>query len=152
MLELRAVRTSSLGRETPAYQGKLYVDGKFAALVGNDGNGGSAHFYQRDNDLIDEARRQAEAMPAYDDGKYAPLTMDLELWLNLEVGKIEFQRTIMRKAKKKTLYQVAGQRDGYYEVNVPFSAAAKRDVLAQHPDAIFLNETVAGVKLGVPTL
>jgi hypothetical protein len=113
-LELRKVKiVSSMSRETIAYSGELWVNGKRTATLFNDGGGGADEINTIYHNGPEEHRasiarlQEAEAYcrtlpdePSSLDG-YPPLKMTLDLWISLQLGKISNEQEAKKFRKKR---------------------------------------------------
>jgi hypothetical protein len=117
-LELRKVKiVSSMSRETIAYTGELWVNGKLTATLFNDGGGGSDEIntiylngpeeHRASIKRLQEAEEYCRTLPDHlspknEAGGYGyALKMTLDLWINLEVGKISDEQELKKFRKKR---------------------------------------------------
>lgn len=136
-VELRGVKiASNMSEETIAFTGSLYIDGKKAADVKNAGQGGDNATWFKDRDLRLAFEAWAVAlppMPVTDDdiamGLTEPMAMSSDLWLSLEVGRIDEERYWKRKCSKGVLVILTKHAKGEFGEykNTPYtpSIAAK---------------------------
>jgi hypothetical protein len=129
-LELRKVKTNAaLSEETIAFSAEVWIDGKYAFDASNHGTGGATSFYRsslkskenpgpaarREAELVEQAEAYCKTLAPVEspfDGQ--PVTMDLELWCNVEIGRIQDRRRIERAAKKAVIFTLPGDEDGSF--------------------------------------
>jgi hypothetical protein len=107
-LELKKVKISlSQSEETTAFTGELYIDGTKVANVSNAGRGGANRILPIDQTIASFLVRKADefckTLPPEIDEQVGELSMDLEFWISLEVGKIVNENEINKKQKKNIL-------------------------------------------------
>ena len=119
--ELRKVKVyDGMSRETTAFNAELWIDGKLAAHVENDGGGGSHMIRYVDRNHGKSAFQKAfdawtEAMPpvpvedewAIERG-FGPMAMDAELWIGEEVERIALEQQLRRACGRNTLIRLEG--------------------------------------------
>ena len=113
--ELRKLKTfKALSRETDAFSAELWIDGKLAAHVTNDGGGGSHMIRYVDRNHGRSAYETAfnawtEAMPPTPaDDDFGPMAMDAELWIGEEVERIALEQQLRRACGRNTLIRLEG--------------------------------------------
>ena len=106
--ELKGVKiASNMSEETIAFTGALWINGKKAADLKNDGQGGANCAWFTDKELKKAFDAYCESLPpepqtdewAIEKGLDA-LSMNSDLWISLEVGKIDEARFWKRKCSK----------------------------------------------------
>lgn len=118
--------------ETLCFEASLYVNGKRAAVVSNDGHGGS-HSYH----VIDRAAfAQAEAAAA---GADLPFDFErLDQLVDNLVGDYEEQKRLRRLAKRYTLFRLPGDDPNALRTlkgPKPYDAASLAYIERKYPDA-----------------
>ena len=124
--ELRKVKVyDGLSRETTAFNAELWIDGKLAAHVENDGGGGSHMIRYVDRNHGRSAYETAfnawtEAMPPTPaDDDFGPLEMDAELWISEEVERIAWEQQLKRRCSRNTLIRIEGDGADEYRSFTP---------------------------------
>lgn len=148
-LEIKGLKTWQ-GRDGYGYQGDLYVNGRKALHFLDEGNGGAVWV-----DYFDasgqRSRRQPETGPGAEFLAYvAALPADAEgrkpsidIVLAGLADEHELSRRLVRACKSKTLFRVPGDAPAAYrEIKKPFTPELRAQVVARHPEAVFINETV----------
>ena len=121
--ELKGVKiASNMSEETIAFTGALWINGKKAADLKNDGHGG-ANFIRWFNRELEKAfDAYCESLPsqpvtddwAIERGFTDPLPMDSDLWISLEVGKIDEARYWKRRCAKTMCIILKSHRHGQF--------------------------------------
>ena len=160
-IELKSVKTMpSLSKDSNAYTAKLYVDGEFIAVVGNEGNGGCDRVYDkgRKGSLGDAMRAYdaaclrylREAAPVNTSEEGEPPVMENESLEDACGGIIE-RGMIVKEIARLTRKSIVLFTDGLPKPgeHAPLSAyrlenpahleAAKASILAKHPGGLILN-------------
>ncbi len=144
-LELKNINIQvKLSEETPAYTGRLFVDGKFFAEVSNHGQGGcdmqyppkgtEKGFYDRVNALD---KQIAETFPTHDsEWSDEPLKESLEMWCHGKVWEHVDQRNFKSSLSRKVLAYKDGK---VYTYKGKKSEALMDAVAKQSPDLTILN-------------
>jgi hypothetical protein len=123
--ELRKLKTfQELSRETNAFSAELWIDGKIAAYVENDGGGGSHMIRYVDRSHGKSAFEDAfnawtKAMPPIPDDGYGPLEMDAELWIGEEMERIAWEQQLKRRCSRNTLIRLEGDSADEYRTFKP---------------------------------
>ena len=124
--ELRKVKVyDGLSRETTAFNAELWIDGKLAAHVENNGGGGSHMIRYVDRNHGKSAYETAfnawtEAMPPTPaDDDFGPLEMDAELWISEEVERIAWEQQLKRRCSRNTLIRIEGDGTDEYRSFTP---------------------------------
>jgi hypothetical protein len=151
-VELRGVKiAANMSEETIAFTGSLYINGQKAADCKNDGQGGPnfARFTDREMEKAFDAYCHAlPPEPVTDDWAiergFTSLPMDAELWLSLEVGRVEEARYWKRKCAKTMCVILRSHKAGQFTQykNWPYSAAAAAEVRKMHGNELveIINE------------
>jgi len=121
-VELKGVKiASNMSEETIAFTGTLWINGKKAADLKNDGNGGANCAWFKDRELEKAFDAYCESLPAVpqtDDwaieNGLGPLAMNSDFWISLEVGKIDEERAWKRKCKKNVIVILKKHGEGQY--------------------------------------
>lgn len=145
-IELKKISINTrLSEETVCYSADLVWNGKKVAEVSNHGHGGPDMVRVTDQVGFDAAIAFVKAMPRVE-SEYFPdgLPMDLELWCQTEVGKIEEEKrmrsALARLIKSKIVVSKDGQILTYGIKGVKLMTAEHvARFKASHPDAIILN-------------
>lgn len=118
----------------------LYIDGKKAAFILDEGHGGGvfARWYDQKLEAVLEAHVATLPDPPPSDG--FQMKMDAELFFYQLADEYEMAKKLRRACKTKTLYRMPG--DKIFEVKRPFSPEIKAHILSKHPEAKFINEEV----------
>ena len=109
--EIRNLRTME-GEETPAFTGTLYCDGKKAADLRSDGQGGDVLIRWFDRALEPAFMAHVTALPL-DLGKHGgTVAMDPSTFLFLLVEKQQENKRIARHCRTKTLFRTKDMEAG----------------------------------------
>ncbi len=82
-IELRRLtHNARLSQETNAYAADVYIDGRKAGTVRNDGGGGESHVHITPSELFDRAWAWCESLPPDTSGG-TELKMDLPFYLDM---------------------------------------------------------------------
>jgi hypothetical protein len=151
-VELKGVKiASNMSEETVAFTGSLYINGKKAADLKNDGNGGANFAWFNDRELEKAFDAYCESLPAVpqtDDWAIekglGPLAMNSDFWISLEIGKIDEERFWKRKCSKTMCIKLKGHKDGEFTQYKawPYSADAAKEVRKIHGEELveIINE------------
>ena len=130
--ELRKVTEyAGLSRDSIAFNAELWIDGKLAAHVEDDGHGGAPHFR-----YVDRMHGKSEfeavfdawvaAMPPIppdqwdiDNGFTDPTAMNPELWIGGELLRVELEKVTKRKCARNTLFRLVGDGADEYRTFQP---------------------------------
>lgn len=154
--KFQSMRTDDGG----GYSFDLYMDGKLAAFVCQEGNGGSTMVRWSDqkhgaSELEKQFDAYVDALPAealaadaqewekelYPDGK---IKVDADTFLAQLADEYELTKRFKRMCKSKTLFRLPEDgKEHYRTVKQPFTPELKAKILARHPGATFINEEVA---------
>jgi hypothetical protein len=102
-LELKKIKYSDFAsQETHCYQAELWVNGKLAAHVTNEGHGGNDNVYPVNKELLEIAQKYCKSLPPveseyFEDG----LPMDLELWCGEALENHLKQKDIAKHLKRR---------------------------------------------------
>jgi len=134
----------ALSDETLAFSATVNIDGQPAFSATNHGQGGSNEYrplrskasasYRSAVDKVVEIARAC----GYDLEPADELISDL-------LDEIEFRRKVLTQINRsKTVFQVPSEPDSWRSYDSIYTVAVRNKILADFPDAIFLNETIAG--------
>ena len=120
-VELRKVKVyDGLSRETTAFNAELWIDGKLAAYVENNGGGGGhmiryvdrSHGKSAFEDAFNAWTKAMPPVPCEDDWAiergFGPLEMDADLWIGEEVERIALEKQLRRSCGRNTLIRLDG--------------------------------------------
>jgi hypothetical protein len=150
-LELRKIEYSKrLSEETPAYAAVLFVDGKEACHVGNNGHGGCDRQYWIGGNNSNPVRERVEAyfasLPERDTGlelggKPFMLQPSLEGWCHEELDVQENVKRLKRTlAKKVAIITVDGLMYTYPTVSPKdLNDTARASIARKYPGCTFMT-------------
>ena len=156
--ELRKVKEyAELSHDSIAFNAELWIDGKLAAHVEDDGHGGSVFFRYVDRTHGKSKFETAfeawlSAMPPVPCDDFGPMDMDSELWVGQELDRINLEKTLQRKCARNTLIRMVGDLDTEFRSFKParkYSPAFAAQLREKHGDKLIeiLNERfIKGVK------
>jgi hypothetical protein len=147
-------------QETTCFEATLYIDGRRAAVVANDGGGGCNRYRFADRAL--EARFRAHCaalppLPADPERGYGPLPMDADLLVGQLLARHEAEKQHRRWCKDAVVFRLKGDEVGTYRsLKTAFTERIRPGLVARYGDALeeILNETIGQVPipaLGAPT-
>jgi len=152
-VELKGVKiASNMSEETIAFTGVLWINGAKAADLKNDGQGGDNRAWFKDRELERAFNAYCEALPpepvtdawAIERGFTDPSPMNADLWISLEVGKIDEARYWKRKCAKTMCIILKSHKDGQFTQYKawPYSSSAAAEVRTIHGDELveIINE------------
>jgi hypothetical protein len=146
-IELKNVKHSEFAsRETDCFQASVYIDGKKAGTVENDGQGGCNHYNPWK--LADTLNAYAKTLPP-DVYEYQGETHTLEQDADILIGDL-LNKHLRHKREKalcrnKTLFRIPGEKYKEGEWNVvpqPFSDFLKEKIIQKYGNVQILNEQV----------
>jgi len=148
-ITLKNIKRSKFAcHETVCFEASLYIDGKKAAIVSNDGNGGSNYYYFEDKKLAKAFDVYCKNLPPVtfkSNGKEYTLENDSDLVVSELLEKAELLKNQKKICKNNTVFKLKKDVEGAYRIiKVPFSAKIKESILNMHKDKIeyFLNERI----------
>ena len=134
---------SNMSEETIAFTGALWINGKKAAELKNDGNGGANFAWFVDRELEKAFDAYCESLPpepqtdewAIERGLDA-MSMDSDLWISLEVGKIDEARYWKRKCAKTMCVILKSHKEGkFIQYKAwPYTTDAAKEVREKYGD------------------
>ena len=99
-LELKNIKYAAFAsEETPCYQAAVYVDGKKAVLVSNDGHGGSDHQQFKDKVTEEAITAYFAGLPKVASSFGVEFNPNLEYWCHTQVEVFNLLKTIRRLSK-----------------------------------------------------
>jgi hypothetical protein len=121
-IELRAVKISkALSRETIAFTGTLYIDGRKAAYCMNDGGGADntvdfvggwdGEFFKA---MQEHIATLPPVRPKWLKAEEKPLRVTLDWFISDLVGKAETEQAIKRWCRRNVVYRIKGDPEGEY--------------------------------------
>jgi hypothetical protein len=117
-IALKGVKiASNMSEETIAFTGALYIEGRKAADLKNDGQGGATFMWFEDKELEREFEAFCASLPphiAEFGGRREELSMNAEFWISLEVSRIDEERAWKRKCKKNIIVILKAHGEGEY--------------------------------------
>lgn len=142
-LEVRNVKMLQTHRGF-AFTCTLYVDGKKAASVSQEGHGGGNDYRWSDQNLAKRVHAYAESLPdvTFDGGS---LSNDLDLTIENLINDLEDKKRIKRLCKKneRTIWRTPDMKPEEWRISsYPFTPAVVSMIRATHPSAIFANELI----------
>jgi hypothetical protein len=125
---------SFMGQDCLAFTGEVYIDGKKAFHVSNDGNGGS-HSYYMDRDTEKKVLEFCASQPAtvFD---WGTIPYDIESLIDELIDQLE----VNKLCKTKTVFKVDSKE---YIYKAKFCPEVKTNLLKEFPTAVFMNEQYA---------
>jgi hypothetical protein len=149
-VELKKVHVSRRGsEETTRFDAELYIDGKYAAVVSNDGHGGCHHFLFSDRDLEQRFYAYARSLPPVKT-EFGMMDMDDEMLVDELLSRYEEEKQLKRWCKKSTVIRLKGSEEGsYQQFPEPFSAAMKGFLVNRYGDQLeeIVNERFAQTQM-----
>ena len=134
---------TNLSEETIAFTGSLWINGKKAADLKNDGQGGANFAWFNDRELEKAFDAYCESLPpepqtdewAIERGLDA-MSMDSDLWISLEVGKIDEARYWKRKCAKTMCIILKSHKEGQFIQYKawPYTTDAAKEVREKYGD------------------
>ena len=151
--ELKNVKIAEfLSEETTAFTATLYIDGKKAAEVRNNGRGGANSILALEGkrDIVREFEEWAEALPPHrmdgenpDDigvSKYGEIPMSGEFYIDLLLSKYQEEKQINGWCRNKIVLQHKDAPDDQYEtIGQKFTVALVPALQARYPDYEIVN-------------
>jgi hypothetical protein len=131
-------------RKNTSYEAELHLDGRFAAQVRYDGNGGDLELHFLDRGLEQKFYVHCRSLPPQRcpfTGNPVPMDSDAVMTELMEQAGIEYE--VAKLCKKFTVFRLKGDdRLAYRTWRHPFSEATKKTLLAHYGDQIdfFYNE------------
>ena len=139
------------GHDGQGFNATLYVDGKKAAFVDDDGWGGGYQYQWFDQDARLAFAAHVASLPP-EKSEYFPegLKPDADIVIGDLIDRVEDEKEHKRMVKlcaTACLFTIKGQRAGaYYVTKVPYNDVSRASILKRHPDAEFINDHLADGK------
>lgn len=140
-IELRNVKYAAFAsQETSCFQATVYIDGKRAGEVSNEGHGGPDSISPRElQTRLDEygasLPKEACDWTDRDTGKAAEISQTAETLIGNALDAWLLQRELKRICKKAA-YAVNGK---IYTLKVPYDERVREHLAKKYPDAKILN-------------
>jgi hypothetical protein len=130
--------------ETVCFKAELVIDGVKAAVVGNDGKGGSNYYHFDDRTVEKAFNAFCEAMPPVK-SEVGDLPMDADLYVGELLDAWQNAAFLKRHCKNKTVFRMPCDKAGEYRtIKNPFTPAVKDFLLRKYgPKVEIMNEKVA---------
>lgn len=142
-LEVRNVKMLETHRGV-AFTCTLYVDGKKAASVSQEGCGGSNDYRWVDAELAKRVHAYAQTLPGTEfDG--VVLENDLDLTIENLINDLEIRKQVKRlcKGNSRTVWRTPDMKPEEWRISAcPFTALAAATIRATHPEVVFANELI----------
>ena len=147
-IELKNISHSkALSEETNAFSATVFIDGKRAGAVSNNGHGGAHryHPYELEKTLNDYAKTLPPIVSDLKNNDGTPFTYaaSADTLIDEVFADALEAKDMKRLCAKKTLFREAGKeykKGEWISYNRPFTPEFKAWVLAKHPAATFANE------------
>ncbi len=146
-ITISGLKTTALVDDSAPFSCTVLVNGVRAFIASDDGHGGTYRFdplNARGKELLGKAEAYATSLPPVDvEGESMP--SDLEILIGRLVDREEERAQLRRWARAAVVYRTPQMHDGEYAtISGAYTVAIKAQILAEHPDAEILNETVLG--------
>lgn len=113
-IELKNYRPAhQLSRETTAFTASIWIDGKRAGTVSNDGHGGCNLYHFDDRTLEQEFHDYCKSLPPVD-GSFGPLDMDADLLIGELCEAADHERWLKSKTRNAVLFRLEGDNENEY--------------------------------------
>ena len=150
--ELRNVKEyAGLSHDSIAFNAELWIDGKLAAHVEDDGHGGAVFFRYVDR-MHGKSKFEtafnawvAAMPPTSADDDFGPMDMDAELRVSQELDRVNLEKVTKRKCARNTLIRLVGDGEHEYRTFKParkYTPAFAAQLREKHGDNLIeiLNE------------
>lgn len=150
-IELKNVKHAKFAsEETDCFEASVYIDGKKAGTVSNDGRGGPNRYLP--NTLYMALDDHAKTLPMYDLYAAAGVKSDKTKMVHPDPDTVISElfndhlrvKDEKRLCAKQIVYRIPGQqyKEGeYHVIKAKYSADYKRKLVAKHgPDVFILND------------
>ena len=128
---------TNMSEETIAFTGSLWINGKKAADLKNDGQGGANFAWFTDKELEKAFDAYCESLPPEPQtDEWPAMSMDSDLWISLEVSRIEEEKYWKRKCVKAMCIILKRHKEGQFiqYKGWPYSPDAAKKVREKHGD------------------
>jgi hypothetical protein len=140
-VELKSIKEAG-GEETPRFEAVLWLDGVKAAVVSNDGRGGSNRYHWFDQEFGRSLMREEFAIYAKEQLPNEKFEVEDQIIYGL-LDEAASKKKLKRLCGKKTLAHLPGQRYGAGEwsvFNAKFTQVTKTQLETKYPGIVFANE------------
>lgn len=150
-IELKNIKYAAFAsEETNCFEASVYVDGKKAGTVSNEGRGGADKIepYELQKRITEYAATlpHIDISNIYKDGQKHTMPQCSETLIGDLMEEWIERRDLKRLCSKKVLFRIPGQvyeKGEYHTLNCKFSAEVKVKLVAKHgADVAILNETL----------
>jgi hypothetical protein len=130
-IELKKLKVHrDMSQETECFSADIYIDGKYAAHVQNDGGGGCNMYHFEDRKLEQAFNAFCESLPPLPPDPQYPslgsLEMDADLYIGGLIQQEETRKQLTRWCKKQTVFRLKGAEKGTWQIiKFPFDAKMK---------------------------
>lgn len=126
------------------WQADLFVDGRKAALVTDEGTGGCLRWQVLNVEAVEAFATSCGVAQPFA-GRSAMVMCDTEM--DIEIAKLvdahEQAKQIKRWCRSATLFTVPGDEAGSYRtIKAKYAPAVKAHILGKYPNAVILNEAL----------
>ena len=128
---------TNMSEETIAFTASLWINGKKAADLKNDGQGGPNFMWFTDRELEKAFDAYCESLPPEPQtDEWPAMSMDSDLWISLEVSRIEEEKYWKRKCVKAMCIILKRHKEGQFiqYKGWPYSPDAAKKVREKHGD------------------
>ena len=145
-IQLKNVKIAwNMSEETTAFTATLYIDGKKAAYVKNEGTGGDNHPRFTDRELEKEFHEFCKNLPPeyLDDDDDEPYPMTYDSFLGNLLSEWILNDDWKKACKKGVVYTLTSHKDGEYMLwKVPYSPEMAKRVREQYSETGNLKEII----------
>jgi hypothetical protein len=149
-IELKNVKIAAFAsEETTCFQAALWIDGKKAATVSNEGRGGCNTFRFQDRALEQQFHEYCRTQPPLPDPHFENgLPMSSDLFVSLLLEDYEEAKKLKQWCKTKTVFRLIGDEPGSWRITaLRFSPAVKARLEKLYPTKL---EVIANEVHGAP--
>lgn len=146
-IELKNIKEhKGLSQETPAYTARVYVDGKPAVDVSNDGHGGCDYQYAIKGaaHTVEEINDWCKAnLPKIEFGDdYPPMDQDLELWCHAELGRQDSIKWVKSQLRRNIIVNTGEKVVAWTKKKKgrDIERLIRDQVAKKYPDGTILND------------
>lgn len=145
-IQLKNVKIAwNMSEETTAFTATLYIDGKLAAHVKNEGTGGDNYPRFTDRELEKEFHEFCKNLPPeyLDDDDDEPYPMTYDSFLGNLLSEWILNDDWKKACKKGVVYTLTSHKDGEYMLwKVPYSPEMAKRVREQYSETGNLKEII----------
>jgi hypothetical protein len=147
-LELKNLKIhKDMSEETLCFSATLYVDGKKAANVQNNGHGGCHRYHWEDETLGARVNALAKTQPLEIQSEH------LDQLIDALIVQKETRKFLARQMRKKTLFRLKGDKKGEWRtINSPYTSAVEAFIVKKYGvdvEVIANNNMEAAVAIAV---